>query len=225
MPDGAFLRAAATALTMFGALAAAGGDALAQSGATPIRVVAFGDSLIAGYGLRPGEAFPAQLQAALRARGFDVTVANAGVSGDTSARGLARVERAVPPGTDLAIVEFGANDIFRGVPPRTTERNLDAILAHVGTVSKATLLAGMVAPPGLGNDAARALAPVYGRLADRHSAALYPFFLEGVAGRRSLNLGDGIHPNAAGVKRIVDGILPTVVRELDRLEARRAPVD
>lgn len=225
MPDGAFLRAAATALTMLGVLAAAGGNALAQSGAKQIRVVAVGDSLVAGYGLRPGEAFPAQLQAALRAQGFDVTVANAGVSGDTSARGLARVERAVPPGTDLAIVEFGANDIFRGVPPRTTERNLDAILAHVGTVSNATILAGMVAPPGLGNDAARALAPVYRRLADRHSAALYPFFLEGVVGRRSLNLGDGIHPNAAGVKRIVDGILPTVARKLDRLKARRSPAE
>ncbi|WP_244486596.1 arylesterase [Aureimonas sp. Leaf324] len=213
------------ALSMLGVLAAAGGDALAQSGATPIRVVAFGDSLVAGYGLKPGEAFPAQLQAALRARGYDVTVANAGVSGDTSGKGLARVERAVPPGTDLTIVEFGANDIFRGVPPRTTERNLDAILSHVGKVSKATVLAGMVAPPNLGNDAARAFAPIYRRLADRRSAALYPFFLKGVAGQTSLNLGDGIHPNAAGVKRIVDGIMPTVVSELRKLEGRRSAVD
>lgn len=220
MPEGVVLRAAAVALSMLGVLTTAGSDALAQSASRPIRIVAFGDSLVAGYGLRPGEAFPARLQAALRAKGYDVAVTNAGVSGDTSGRGLARVKRAVPSGTDLTIVEFGANDIFRGVPPSTAEHNLDAILSHVGKASKATVIAGMVAPPGLGNEAARSFAPIYGRLAKRHAAALYPFFLKGVAGERSLNLGDGIHPNAAGVERIVDGILPTVLRELDRLEKR-----
>nr|BAT30080.1 lipolytic protein G-D-S-L [Aureimonas sp. AU22] len=210
---------------MLGVLVAAGGDALAQPSSEPIRIVAFGDSLVAGYGLRPGEAFPAQLQAALRAKSYDVTVANAGVSGDTSARAVARMERAVPTGTDLTIVEFGANDIFRGVPASTTERNLEAVLSHVGSKSKVVVLAGMVVPPGLGNDASRSFAPIYSRLAERHSAALYPFFLKGVAGNRNLNLGDGIHPNAAGVKRIVEGILPTVVRELGKLEKRRAAAD
>jgi acyl-CoA thioesterase-1 len=224
MPDGILLRAAAFALSLF-AVATTGSDASAQSAPRPLRIVAFGDSLVAGYGLRPAEAFPAQLQAALRAKGHDVTVVNAGVSGDTSAMGLARVRRAVPAGTDLTIVEFGANDIFRGVSPSTTERNLDAILSHVGTVSKATVLAGMVAPTNLSNDAARAHASIYRRLADRNSAALYPFFLKGVAGRRSLNLGDGVHPNAAGVKRIVDGILPTVVSEVRKLEEQRSAVD
>ncbi|WP_294642473.1 arylesterase [uncultured Aureimonas sp.] len=225
MPDGILLRAAALALSLFAAVTTTGSDASAQSASKSLRIVAFGDSLVAGYGLRPAEAFPAQLQATLRAKGYDVTVTNAGVSGDTSAMGLARVRRAVPAGTDLTIVEFGANDIFRGVSPSTTERNLDAILSHVGTVSKATVLAGMVAPPNLGNDAARAHAPIYRRSADRHSAALYPFFLKGVAGQRSLNLGDGIHPNAAGVKRIVDRILPTVVSELRRLEDQRSAAD
>ncbi|WP_427024771.1 arylesterase [Aureimonas ureilytica] len=225
MPEGVPLRAAAVALSMLGALVTAGGDALAQSAPMQIRIVAFGDSLVAGYGLRPSEAFPAQLQAALRARGYDVTVANAGVSGDTSARAVARMDRAVPTGTDLTIVEFGANDIFRGVAASTTERNLDAILSHVGSKSKAVVLAGMVVPPGLGNDASRSFAPIYGRLAKRHSAALYPFFLKGVAGNRNLNLGDGIHPNATGVKHIVEGILPTIVRELGKLEERRAAAD
>ncbi|WP_202814964.1 arylesterase [Aureimonas sp. AU22] len=225
MPEGVPLRAAAAGLSMLGVLVAAGGDALAQPSSEPIRIVAFGDSLVAGYGLRPGEAFPAQLQAALRAKSYDVTVANAGVSGDTSARAVARMERAVPTGTDLTIVEFGANDIFRGVPASTTERNLEAVLSHVGSKSKVVVLAGMVVPPGLGNDASRSFAPIYSRLAERHSAALYPFFLKGVAGNRNLNLGDGIHPNAAGVKRIVEGILPTVVRELGKLEKRRAAAD
>lgn len=225
MPDGVLFRAAAVALSLFGVLMTTDGGALAQSAPKPIRIVAFGDSLVAGYGLRPAEAFPAQLQAALRAKGYDVTVANAGVSGDTSARALARMERAVPTGTDLTIVEFGANDIFRSVSPSTTERNLDAVLSHVGTASKAVVVAGMIVPPGVGNDVSRSFAPIYERLANRHSAALYPFFLKGVAGERSLNLRDGIHPNAEGIKRIVDGILPTVARELDALEKRRLPVD
>ncbi|WP_279483849.1 arylesterase [Aureimonas sp. SK2] len=225
MPEGVPFRAATVALSMLGALVTAGGDARARSAPTPVRIVAFGDSLVAGYGLRPGEAFPAQLQAALRAKGYDVTVANAGVSGDTSARAVARMERAVPTGTDLTIVEFGANDIYRGVPASTTERNLDAVLSHVASKSKAVILAGMVIPPGLGNEASRSFAPIYKRLAERHAAALYPFFLKGVAGNRNLNLGDGIHPNAAGVKRIVDGILPTVLRELGKLEERRAAAD
>lgn len=225
MPHEVLPRAAALALSMLGILVTAGGAALAQSASKPIRIVAFGDSLVAGYGLRPSEAFPAQLQSALRAKGYDVTVANAGASGDTSARAVARMERAVPTGTDLTIIEFGANDILRGVPASTTERNLDVVLSHVGKKSKAVVLAGMVVPLGLGNDASRQFAPIYARLAERHSAALYPFFLKGVAGNGKLNLGDGIHPNAAGVERIVEGILPTVVRELGKLEERRAAAD
>lgn len=225
MPEGVSFRAAAVALSMLGVLVTAGDDALAQSTPTPIRIVAFGDSLVAGHGLRPSEAFPAQMQAALRAKGYDVTVANASVSGDTSAKALARVGRAVPTGTDLTIVEFGANDIFRGVSASTTERNLEAVLSHVRSKSKVVVLAGMVVPPGLGNEASRSFAPVYKRLAEQHSAALYPFFLKGVAGNRNLNLGDGIHPNAAGVERIVEGILPTVVSELGKLEKHRAGAD
>ncbi|RZI60274.1 MAG: arylesterase [Zymomonas sp.] len=189
----------------------------ARSASRPIRIVAFGDSLTAGYGLRPAQAFPARLQAALRAKGYDVTVANAGVSGNTTSAGLARVQRAVPGGTDLTIVELGANDILRGVPPGTSERNLDAILDHVGKKSPHIVLAGMIAPPGFDNADSRSFDSVFTRLADRHRATLYPFFLKGVAGRRGLNLPDGIHPNAAGVEEIVVGILPTIMRELEAM--------
>ncbi|MBB3997301.1 arylesterase [Aureimonas pseudogalii] len=225
MPDGVPARTAAAALSLLGFAVAAAAPTAAQSSPRPIRIVAFGDSLVAGYGLRPGEAFPAQLQAALRARGYDVSVANAGVSGDTTAAALTRAPRAVPAGTDLAIVELGANDILRGVPPAATERNLDAILRRVSGNADAVILAGMIAPPGLGNAFSRSFDPIYERLAERHGATLYPFFLTGVAGRANLNLPDRIHPNAAGVRRIVEGILPTVRRQLDALARRPAALD
>lgn len=225
MPHEVLPRAAALALSMLGILITVGGDALARSASKPIRIVAFGDSLGAGYGLRPSEAFPAQLQSALRAKGYDVMAANEGASDGTSARAVARMERAVPTSTDLTIVEFGANDILRGVPASTTERNLDVVLSHVGKKSKAVVLAEMVVPLGLGNDTSHSFAQIYGRLAERHSAALYPLFLKGVAGNGKLNPGDRIHPNAAGVRRIIDVILPTVVRELGAIERRRSPIE
>ncbi len=176
-------------------------------------VLAFGDSLTAGYQLRPNESFPAQLEAALRARGANVTVHNAGVSGDTSAQGRARLAwvlaglKATP---DLAIVELGANDMLRGESPAAMSANLDAILADLGRRHIPVLLAGMRAAPNLGRAYGREFEAVYPALAKKHGAALYPFFMDGVAGVPGLQLSDGMHPTGKGVAVIVQRILPTV---------------
>jgi acyl-CoA thioesterase-1 len=222
MPDKVFTKAAIASLSLFAANDSFPETVAASAKADPIRIVAFGDSLTAGFGLEAGEAFPARLQVALRRAGYDVTVVNAGISGDTSSGGLARVSRWVPAGTDLVIVELGANDILRGVPPRTTERNLDGVLAQVRAAGSEIILAGMIAPAGWGTEFSRSFDPIYQRLASRYSATLYPFFLKGVAGRKSLNLPDGLHPNEAGVVTIVENILPTVVRKLETMNEKRA---
>lgn len=185
--------------------------------AKPITIVGFGDSLMAGYNLAPGEGFTDQLQSALRAKGHDVTVANAGVSGDTTSGGLARLDWSVPDGTDLVILELGANDMLRGIDPALVEKNLDAMMARLKARNIPVLLAGMVAAPNLGHAYAEAFGTIYPRLADRYGATLYPFFLDGVAGNASLELEDGMHPNAAGVKRMVENILPTVEKALAAL--------
>lgn len=178
-----------------------------------MRILALGDSLTAGYGLAPADAFPAALQRALAAEGLWAVVANAGVSGDTSAGGRARLEWALADGTDVAIVELGANDALRGLDPAEMEANLDAILSALRERGVRVLLAGMKAPRNLGSVYARQFDAVFPRLAKRHGVALYPFFLEGVAGVPDLNLPDGIHPNRAGVEEIVRRLLP-LVREL-----------
>ncbi len=176
----------------------------------PVSVVAFGDSLTAGYGVGPGESFPEQLEAALQARGHDVTVANAGVSGDTASDGLARLEWAVPADADIVIVELGANDALRGLDPAVTRRALSAILAKLKERGHTVLLAGMLAPRNLGDRYAAEFDRIYPELAARFSVPLYPFFLEGVAGNSRLNQGDGLHPTGAGLARIVEAILPNV---------------
>lgn len=203
-------------LLVAGALAIAS-PAFAQSN---LEIVAFGDSLVAGYGVGPGESFPEQLEAALRERGYSVSVANAGVSGDTTSGGLARVDWSVPPSADLVIVELGANDALRGIDPSVTERNLNAILNRLAErTGTRVLLAGMIAPPNMGGDYARRFNPVYERLSERHDVAFYPFFLDGVASNAALNQGDYMHPNADGVAVIVERILPTVIGELEALGA------
>jgi acyl-CoA thioesterase-1 len=184
MPSKSFGNAAIASLTLLASNIALSEAIAAPTTTDPIRIVAFGDSLTAGFGLKTGEAFPARLQVALRNAGYNVTVINAGISGDTSSGGLARVVRSVPVGTDLVIVELGANDILRGVPPRTTERNLHDVLAHIRAAGSEVILAGMIAPAGMGNEFSRSFDPIYQRLASRHSATLYPFFLTGVAGRK-----------------------------------------
>jgi acyl-CoA thioesterase-1 len=225
MPDSAFAKAAVAAVSLLGSNMASLDASTARTKSQPVSIVAFGDSLTAGYGLRSSEAFPARLQAALRSKGYDVTVTNAGISGDTSSGGLARVGRSIPAGTDLVIVELGANDILRGVPPSVTERNLDGILRQVRAGGSDVILAGMIAPFGFGNEFSRSFDPIYQRLAARHSATLYPFFLKGVAARKSLNLPDGLHPNAAGVDTIVENVLPTVMRKLMTMKETRSVLD
>jgi acyl-CoA thioesterase-1 len=178
--------------------------------AQPYRIVGFGDSLMAGYGLGPGEAFPEKLQAALRKKGHDVVIANAGVSGNTTGDGLSRLDWSVPDGTQLVILELGANDMLRGVAPAVTEQNLDKMISRLKQRHIAVLLAGMRSAPHLGPDYAKAFDDVYPRLAWKHGVALYPFFLDGVAADRNFLLEDGLHPNAAGVDRMVERLLPKV---------------
>lgn len=187
--------------------------------AAAARIVVLGDSLTAGYGLAREEAFPARLEAALKAEGVDAEVINAGVSGDTTAGGLRRLDWALASGSgpaDMLIVELGANDGLRGIDPAETEANLDAILTRARQKGLKILLTGMVAPPNLGREYAAEFAAVFPRLAAKHDVALYPFFLEGVAANPALNLADRIHPTAAGVDVIVNGILPSVKGVLSR---------
>jgi len=183
--------------------------------AAPVRLMAFGDSLTHGYGLAPGETFPEQLEAALRADGHDVTVLNAGNSGDTTAAGLARLDWALADEPDAVILEFGANDGLRGLDPAGTYDNLDAIMAKLTGDGLPVLITGMLAPPNLGREYGEAFNAVFPRLARKYDAPLYPFFLEGVATQRDLNQPDGIHPNAAGVAEIVARIKSHVVRLLE----------
>jgi len=181
----------------------------------PLRLVAFGDSLTAGYRLDVSAAFPAQLERALAARGRRVEVINAGVSGDTTARGLARLDWTLGERPDAMILALGANDALRGVKPEVTFANLDRILTRLGQRQVPVLLAGMLAPPNMGRRYGRQFNAVFPRLAEKHGVPLYPFFLDGVATNRALNLRDGVHPNGAGVAVMVERIMPSVLRLLD----------
>jgi len=183
----------------------------------PLEIVALGDSLTAGYQLPPGEGFVPQLQAALRARGHSVMVQNAGVSGDTSAGGLARLDWSIPPSTDAVIVELGANDALRGVAPEVTQQNLTKIIETLQARGLNILLAGMYAPPNLGLAYADRFNPIYPELAKKYDLIYYPFFLDGVAGIKNLNLADGIHPNADGIQIIVQRILPKAEQLIGRI--------
>jgi len=180
------------------------------------RLVVLGDSLTAGYGLPRGEeAFPARLDAWLKQAGLDVQVINAGVSGDTTAGGLARLEWALgSPTPHYALVALGANDGLRGLPPAAMEQNLDAIVTRLKARGVKVMLAGMYAPRNFGREYAAEFDAVFQRVATRHEAAFYPFFLEGVAADPSLNQADGIHPNARGVERMVERIGPQIRRFL-----------
>jgi acyl-CoA thioesterase-1 len=180
-----------------------------------LRILAFGDSLVHGYGLDAEDTFPAQLQRELDRAGYRAEVLNGGNSGDTTAAGLARLDWALSDKPDLAIVVLGANDGLRGIDPEETYRNLDAILSRLAAADLPVLLAGMLAPRNLGSDYAEAFDAVFPRLAELHDVAFYPFFLDGVAMQPRLNQADGIHPNAAGVARVVEGILPSVVRLIE----------
>jgi acyl-CoA thioesterase-1 len=195
-----------------------GGDS-AMAQARSLTLVALGDSLTAGYGLPANAAFPVVLEQALRSRGHNVTLVNAGVSGDTMTGGLQRLDWSVGEGVDGVILELGANDALRGVDPAVTEKALDAILTRLKARGIPVLLSGMRAPPNYGTDFAARFDAIYARAAAKHGLLLDPFFLEGVAGERSLNLPDGIHPTAEGVRRIVARILPKVERFIASLKS------
>lgn len=188
----------------------------------PVTLVALGDSLTAGYNLPASDAFPARLEAALRERGHDVTIINAGVSGDTASGGRDRVDWSVEDGTDGVILALGANDMLRGLDPARTREALDATIARLQERDIAVLLAGMMAGRNLGPDYAEEFDAIYPELAERHDIMLYPFLLEGVAGEASLNLDDGIHPNSDGVAVMVERILPVAEAFIEEIRAARS---
>jgi acyl-CoA thioesterase I len=190
-------------------LAASGLSASQGAAATPV-IVAFGDSLTAGLGLPEKDSFPAQLERALKARGQEVKVVNAGVSGDTAAAGLARLDWAMPDDASAVIVELGANDALQGLDPAATKVTLEKIITELKARGLPILLAGMEAPRNMGKDYVDQFRALYADLATSYDLILYPFFLDGVALDDKYTLGDGLHPNAEGVARIVDGILPKV---------------
>jgi acyl-CoA thioesterase-1 len=188
----------------------------------PLRIVVLGDSLVAGFGIKTSDAFPAQLERALKARGHAVEVINAGVSGDTTANGLARVAWAVPERTGAVILELGANDALRGLDPGQARANLEKIITAVKGGGAEILLAGMFAPRSMGRDYVRAFEGMYPDLATKHGLILYPFFLDGVAMDAKLNLDDGLHPNPRGVAEITKKILPSVEQLIERARAKHA---
>ncbi len=205
-----FKRLAVILVVAVGAL----GAQVSASGAETTQIVGFGDSLMAGYQLAPGESFPEKLEQALKERGHDVVIANAGVSGDTTSGGLARIDWSVPDDTDLVILELGANDMLRGVSPSITRENLDTMIGRLTEKDIDVLLIGMMAAPNLGAEYAEAFNPIFPDMAEKYDLALYPFFLDGVATQQGLLLGDGMHPNAAGVDVMVERVLPLVEAEL-----------
>ena len=196
-------------------------SARAASPEREIIIVAYGDSLTAGYQLPPDAAFPVQLEKTLRGKGLNVRVINAGVSGDTAADGLARFDWSMPEQADAAIVELGANDALRGIQVRETEKALGEILSRMKARQMDVLIAGMEAPRNWGEDYAKRFTAMYRTLAQIHNALLYPFFLAGVVLDPSLNLGDGLHPTAQGVQKIVEAILPDVEALIERVKLRR----
>lgn len=186
------------------------GSSPAKAQEKAINLVGFGDSLMAGYQLAPSESYTAQLEAALKAKGRNVVVTNAGVSGDTTSAGLSRIDWSVPDGTDGVILELGANDALRGIAPEQSEKNLDAMLARLKERGIPVLLAGILAPPNMGGDYAEKFNPIYKRLSEKYALPLYPFFLDGVTTVPAMQLEDGMHPNAKGVGVMVERTLPMV---------------
>jgi len=175
-------------------------------------ILDFGDSLTAGYGLAPDQAFPPRLQAALQRRGIETRVVNAGVSGDTTAGGLARLDWALADKPDLVILALGANDALRGIDPAAVRGNLDKMIRRIETTGAKVLLVGMLAPPNWGEEYKTEFDRIFPDLARTYGVPLYPFFLEGVAMKPELNQPDGLHPNERGVAVLVDRIAPFVAR-------------
>ena len=181
----------------------------------PIKLAVLGDSLAAGYGVKPDQAIPARLEAALKAAGRNVSVINHGVSGDTTAGGVERLDWMLADKSDIVLVQRGANDALRATDPASTERNLDTIITRLKAAGVTVWLAGMLAPRNYGPEYAAQFDGLYKRLADKHAVPLYPFFLDGVAQDPALNQADGIHPNAKGASVVVERILPFITKNLD----------
>jgi acyl-CoA thioesterase I len=182
----------------------------AQAADSPAKIVVLGDSLSAGLGLPAAAAFPARLEKALKDKGLNVTIDNAGVSGDTASGGLDRLDWSVPVGTQGVILELGANDALRGIDPKVTRAALEEILKRLKARDVAVLLCGMLAPPNYGAEYAAQFNAIFPDLAKTYKVPLYPFFLDNVAANTKLNQADGMHPTAAGVAIIVEHILPAV---------------
>ncbi|MGI9350516.1 MAG: arylesterase [Rhizobiaceae bacterium] len=193
----------------------------ASANCADVRVVVFGDSLVAGYGLPPGKAFPEQLSQALQGKSSSIDVINAGVSGDTTSGGLSRLEWSVGDGADIVVLELGANDALRGIPVEITRKNLDAMISRLKSASIEIVLAGMLAPPNMGKKYGDAFNAIYPELAEKHEIKLYPFFLEGVATDPQFNQDDGIHPNPEGVQVMVKNFMPALDSVLEKVCARK----
>lgn len=191
------------------------GGASAQTTAK-LRLLVFGDSLVAGYNLQPDAAYPVQLEKALKAKGLDVTVLNAGVSGDTTGGAAGRLDWALADRPTHVLVELGANDMLRGLAPEQARTNLDGILGKLKQAGLPTMLVGMLAAPNLGADYGRRFNSIYPELAAKYGIPLYPFFLDGVVADARLNQGDGIHPTREGVAVMVERTLPQILRFLGR---------
>lgn len=187
---------------------------MASAVAEPMKIVGFGDSLMAGYQLDAGQSFPERLEAALKTRGHDVVITNAGVSGDTTSAGLSRLDWSIPDETDLVILQLGANDMLRGLSPAIAEENLDRMIRRLRERDIDIVLVGMIAAPNLGAEYGDRFNAIFPRLAETYGLPLYPFFLDGVVPNATLLLEDGIHPNASGVDRMVEGMLPLMERVL-----------
>jgi acyl-CoA thioesterase-1 len=202
------------------------GTAFAQAPAAvpakPIKMVVLGDSLSAGFGLTAAAAFPARLQKSLESKGIKVDMVNAGVSGDTASGGRDRLDWSIPDGTEMVIVELGANDALRGTDPAVTRAALSDILTRLKARKIAVLLCGMLAPPNYGSEYAARFDSIYADLSKSFGVPLYPFFLEGVAADARLNQADGMHPTAEGVDVIVRNMLPTVQAFLGAISGQRS---
>ena len=199
----------------------ANAQATASRETMPVKMVVLGDSLSAGFGLSGPAAFPARLQKALYSKGIAVDMINAGVSGDTASGGRDRLDWSIPDGTDAVILALGANDMLRGMDPEATRKNLDAMIRRLKARKIEVLLGGMRAAPNLGAEYAAKFDSIYATLAKEHDILIYPFFLDGVAGERELNLNDGIHPTGKGVSLVVGRILPSVESLIERVKKRR----
>lgn len=213
-------------MLVLGMVLAMAGTAFAQAtaatAAKPIKMVVLGDSLSAGLGLPASAAFPDRLKKSLKAKGVEVDMTNAGVSGDTSSGGRDRLDWSVPEGTEAVILELGANDALRGIDPAITRTALSDILTRLKARGIAVLLCGMVAPPNYGSDYSARFNAIYPDLAKSFGVPLYPFFLAGVAANARLNQADGLHPTAEGVDVIVANILPTVQAFLGAVSGQRS---